>query len=181
MRFRKYFGAGALSMGLLIFTTTATFAQTPNSNKISPNHLSCTAEWEFNNVTEQQSGTFHNIVTGTSDWNQTQGNVAFTSKILSSSTYSASVNASLGGGWGPINASVGVNADTSQTWTTSESTTLNIPPGYKEWNDYGTDQDVWYGDYEYLNNLCDYSNQQWITVKSPRTHTIVNKSEYKGF
>jgi len=86
---------------------------------------------------------------------------------------SASASGSLADGWGPINASIGYNVNTSISQTYTTETSLTIPSHYYGWYEFGYAHSVWYGDYAYVNgNTGAVLSNEWITVDSPRFNKI---------
>lgn len=163
-----------VALSLVVAMTTAAFAQSAPSSKTvsrttSPQIISCSAGWQFSITSQPEHNAFIGLERGTLVINPsgdpnpvTQG-----SRISYSTSKSSSVSATLGGGWGPINASVGYQANLTQTWTTSQSEGMTIDPGWEGYWYYGIAQNKWYGDYYYLQSDCYHSNN-YITVWSPR-------------
>lgn len=169
----------AMTLSAVILMSSPAFAASKGGSQ--PEVQTCYTTWQFASATKQASDVFTDQVDGIRYWNQTQNAITVTSTFSGSVTYSASASATLGGGWGPINATVGYNADTSVTWTASEAETITINPGYVGWNEYGNARDQWYGDYYYVTSSCTITDSQWITVNSPRFSEVVAKTQYQGF
>ena len=62
--------------------------------------------------------------------------MTYTSQITTSVTAGYTLTGSAQGGFGPINATLGFQANASITITTSDSTTITIPNLYEGWNEY---------------------------------------------
>lgn len=116
------------------------------------------------------------MVQGLVTKNEGNTQVTVTSTFSGSYTRGASATGTLSAGWGPINASVGYDADTSVEWSASEALSQPISPGYEGWIDYGTSQNEWYGSYYYLNSSCGYTND-YMDVYSPKVATDVVHSQ----
>lgn len=80
------------------------FADTASTISVQPKRVGTVAAWIFNQVTKKENGTFINVVSGDRYWNTTKDNISLTSSFTGSHTNGSSVSVSLGGGWGPINA-----------------------------------------------------------------------------
>lgn len=167
-----------VALSFVVAMTTAAFAQsmpssTTLSHTTSPQVLSCSAGWEFSIISQPENNMFVGMEKGTLVINPSSdpNPVTEVSTISSRVSKSSSVSATLGGGWGPINASVGYQADLTQTWTTSDSYTITIDPGYEGYWYYGVAQNEWYGNYYYLQSDCYHSNND-ITAWSPRQKAV---------
>jgi hypothetical protein len=164
-----------LFLGVSGTTQAAPISAMPNTSG-SPQLRSCTPGWQFSISSQPENQVFINVERGSTVINLTNNPETYTSSISEDVTTSSTATGTLGGGWGPIDASVGYSADVSQTWTVSESTTITIDPGYEGWNDYGVLRNEWYGDYYYLQSDCTY-NSEWIYVYSPRYKAIESHTQ----
>ncbi|WP_157800149.1 hypothetical protein [Sporolactobacillus pectinivorans] len=157
------------------------FADTGSSLSLQPQRVGTVAAWIFDQVTKKENGTFIDVVNGDRYWNTTKDNISLTSSFTGSHTNGSSVSASLGGGWGPINATVGYNANSSYTWSYTEAVHITIRPGYMGWNEYGVGRDEWYGHYYYRDQYGNESSSHWIYVYSPRYKLIKATTQYRGY
>ncbi|PWK13956.1 hypothetical protein C7459_106254 [Tumebacillus permanentifrigoris] len=157
--------------------STALDASPARALGISPQGA-CIAEWVYQNPSQISSMQFYKMSEGTHYINKTGRDVTFTSTISNTSTIGGSVNGSIGGGWGPINYSLGFQANASYAWSTSESYAMTVSNNYEGWNEYGVNRDQYTGYYVYVNQFCNESNGSYITVTAPRTKTVVGRTRF---
>lgn len=182
---KKKFKVLFLSTLSLITSLLVNPVQSPayaaSNNTVSPKIVQCQTGWSYRNATKQKSLYFSKKTEGVHYINKTGSNETYTSTVQDTFTVSADASATLGGGWGPINASVGYTANTSFSITTSDSVTIIIRPHYEGWNDYGTKKDQWYGYYVYTGSSCVESSGSYITVHSPRVKAVVSNEVYANY
>lgn len=161
-------------------TGTAMAAKAPSS--VSPNFRSCSTGWKFAISSQLEKNQFTLLEKGTVVQNppNAQTNMVQTSTIQYNTSKSSSTSGSLAAGWGPINAAVGYQANLTQTWTTSQSITISVPPGYQEYVAYGALQNEWYGNYYYLQSNCSHSNDYMYVWSPPQKADRGVVSSYSG-
>jgi len=148
----------------------------PNNHIISPQSYACVEGWEFSGT--QKDPVFYKIVEGTHYLNKTKDNITVTSTFTGSHSKSSTASASLEGGWGPISAEVGYNAQKTVKWTSSEAVKITIRPNYEGWNNYGTERDIWVGTYYYLTSSCKETNSSSITVYIPKVKAVESHTRH---
>lgn len=105
---------------------------------------------------------------GTRVINQTGHALTEVSELESSATVSGTLSVTSGVSWGVIEGKVGFDMSASQTWTTSQSTSITVSPGYWGWIDYGSHTETWKGSYYYLSSTCTKSGVKSVTSQGPR-------------
>jgi hypothetical protein len=155
---KKKFGISTLSAALLANPVQNVTYAASDDQVVEPYGYVCEPGWAYRNPTKQKSLYFSKKFEGTHYINKTGSNITYTSTISGSGTLGVTASASLGGGWGPINASVGYTANLSFTISASDAVSITIRPHYEGWNDYGTKKDQWYGYYVYVNSSCNESS-----------------------
>lgn len=174
---RLLVGGVGLALAMLPLTGTAFARSAPKaSSAVSPQYRSCSPGWQFAVSSQLENHAFTGLEKGTliiNPYNPQGGNapVTLTSTLSYNVSRSASTSTSLGGGWGPINASIGYNVDVSQSFAVSQSVTITIDPGYEGYQYYGVAQSEWYGNYYYLQSDCTYTSN-YIHVYSPLQKAI---------
>lgn len=156
---------------------TALSTNSANALGISPQGA-CSEGWVFENTSPVYTSQFYKMSEGTHYINKTGRDVTFTSTISSTATIGGSVTGTIGGGWGPINLSLGFQANASYSWTSSDSYAMTVSNNYEGWNEYGVNRDSYNGYYVYVNQFCSESNGSYITVTSPRTKAVVGRTRF---
>lgn len=142
---------------------------TVNKSSISnPNRIVGPAGYEFLDYSTQASNAFVQQPFSRVNHNTTSTPAIYIWTGSVPVSASASASASLGGGWGPINASLRLNADTSVSHDYSYEAKMTIPAHEYGWYEFGYAHSQWYGDYAYVNENGEITSNQWITVNSPR-------------
>lgn len=136
----------------------------------------CMGGWAYSAT--KQGYAFYNIVEGTHYLNRTKDNVTITSTFTGTHSKSSTASGKLGGGWKPVSAEVGYNADRTVSWSKSDSVKITVRPKYEGWNDYGTKRDKWYGTYYYLSNSCVQSKNVQLTVYIPKVKAVVAHTKH---
>jgi hypothetical protein len=144
-------------------------------SKIGTNIVQCIEGYEFD--ASRYSAGFQLGKSGDRVINQTTRDLTEVSELSSSTTISGSVSGSGTWNWGVIEAEVGFEIGGSYTWSTSQSTTITVPPGYWGWIDYGTQSETWKGYYYYLTGSCSQSGKTYLTVKGPKYKAKLAKTE----
>ncbi|GEO25325.1 hypothetical protein AAC03nite_11100 [Alicyclobacillus acidoterrestris] len=141
--------------------------QLPTSE--SPNVIIGQAGYVFQDVTTEENNKFVEQAHSPVYYNGSSSTSPYNFIETSTFSVSASASGSLSAGWGPINAAVGFNADTSLSESWQYQVTVNVPAKHYGWFDYGYYRDEWYGDYAYQNQYGEITSDDWITVYSPRS------------
>ncbi|WP_436663705.1 hypothetical protein ACOALA_16965 [Alicyclobacillus acidoterrestris] len=151
--------------------TGTVFAETTPTPQISesPNVIIGQAGYVFQDVTTEENNKFVEQAHSPVYYNGSSSTSPYNFTETSTFSVSASASGSLSAGWGPINAAVGFNADTSLSESWQYQVTVNVPAKHYGWFDYGYYRDEWYGDYAYQNQYGEITSDDWITVYSPRS------------
>jgi hypothetical protein len=172
----------ALAVALLTTSLVIPQQSTVQAATDDPQYAeACPAGWAYRNASKTNSLYFSKTTSGTHYINKTGSNLTYTSSISGSYTAGATASGSLGGGWGPISATVGYTANTSYAITASDSVTITVRPHYEGWNDYGTKRDKWTGYYVYLSSNCPETSGSNITITSPRAEAVVSNEVYANY
>jgi hypothetical protein len=147
---------------------------TVNKSSIySPQGIVGPAGYEFLNYTTQASNAFVQQAVSYVFDNTTNTSAVYRWTGSVQVSASASASASLGGGWGPINASLGLTADTSVSQYYSTEASITVPAHGYGWYEFGYAHSQWYGDYAYVNENGEITSNDWITVNSPRYNELL--------
>jgi hypothetical protein len=165
----KLKGLAACAMALSLLTVPATMLSgKQNISHAATNVPIGVAGWCFDQVTTKASNKFIEKA-HTAVFHNTQSySVPYTWTGSETVSSSASASGSLGGGWGPINASVSETANTSVSDTWTEESSVNVPANGYGWYKFGIAQTQWYGHYYYQDIYGNESSSEWINVYSPR-------------
>lgn len=144
--------------------------ETPNRSTLSSDEperaYACSAGYEY--AGSRYSAGFKLGRSGIRVINDTSHDLKEVSELEKSATVSGTLSVSSGVSWGVIEGEVGFDMSASQTWTTSQSTTVTVAPGYWGWIDYGSHAETWKGSYYYLTTNCAKSNAKNVTAQGPR-------------
>lgn len=156
--------------GITLTYIKGTPATINTSSTISPNHIVGPAGYEFLDDSAQATNAIVQKSFSPVDYNNTGSPVPY----VWEGSVEVSASGSLGGGRGPINASLGSNADTSVSETYTYEATVSIPAHGYGWYEFGYAHSQWYGDYAYVDDYGNITSNEWITVNSPRYNEVVD-------
>lgn len=126
----------------------------------------CHAGYEYS--ASRSSAGFKLGRAGTRVINQTSHALTEVSELEKSATVSGTLSVTSGVSWGVIEGEVGFDMSASQTWTTAQSTSITVSPGYWGWIDYGSHTETWKGSYYYLSSTCSKSGSKNVTSQGPK-------------
>ncbi|WP_438433247.1 hypothetical protein [Gorillibacterium sp. sgz500922] len=155
---------------------------TPNS-MVTPYATQCVEGWAYRNVTPNYINSFVLGSSGTRYWNSRRsgGVVTMTSTITDSKTLSGSIEASGKFNIMVVETTVKLSSTLSKTWTSSDSTTVPVNPGYEGWNDYGTNFSSYSGYSVYVNADCTEQYGTTVTIKGKTYDEIIAREAWRGY
>lgn len=168
------------ALAVLPLTGQTTFAAEFGKENLQtaelPNRVGATPGWVFEIITTEEHNAFIEQTHTPVIYNATSTTSPYQFQQTVNFTVTATHSGNLAAGWGPINAAVGFDASQSLTCEWSQALTVNIPPHQYGWIDFGYARDKWYGDYAYQDSYGNLSNDEYITVTSPRCQMWVART-----